>query len=331
MNFLNIQYRTGPAKNFMLVGQSNADNVGSGDVTLFYSALGNMAGSVIKNGAKGGASISKDAEGTSGYHWDHVGDASGTAYDDLRTKVVNNYASLASLNIDIIFCAEQDAKQIDNATITKAYFKSALDEFLDQRQAESAGDYKAFIGLLGRRTDGLESGYQQANEAIRELILVKSCLYFGCETYDLNMKDAVHREDGALGLGKQMQRMARRVQGVLGVGPARGTVGPQILSATQDGAEIICTVSHDGGNDITVPSGAMVMFRVEDNGSLVTVNGIARTDAETITLTLASTPTGTVTLYTAYGAMSSYGQDDVAVVMDNATRPMPLRGGVITF
>jgi len=325
-------YRTASAKNFVLVGQSNAARIpNEGAHTVFLNNLNRITSSQIINGATGGASIHDNADGGSGYHWDPDLNARGSAYTSLTTAITNNYGSLNAVNADIIFCAEQDAKKIDDSTITKAEFKTALDEFLDERQSESASDYKAFIGLLGRHTSGLDSGYQQANEAIRELIESKTFLHFLCESYDLNMTGSVHREHGADGYDLAMQRAARRVQAIYGVGPSVGTNGPVILSATQSTADIICTVTHDNGDDITVPSGATGMFRVEDSiAGVMTISSIARTNATTITITLSATPTGTVTLYTAYGAMSSFSEDDPPVVMDNATNAMPLRGNVIT-
>jgi hypothetical protein len=84
---------------------------------------------------------------------------------------------------------------------------------------------------------------------------------------------------------------------------------------------VTVTLVHDDGTDFT-PASGIEGFKYFDNGSNpVTISAAVRTNATTITLTLASGIAGT--LYYGYDALLSV--NTANLVKDNATIVMPLQ------
>ncbi len=77
---------------------------------------------------------------------------------------------------------------------------------------------------------------------------------------------------------------------------------PRISGATLNGSIIDVRVIHDGGTDIT-PTTGITGFAVLDNGTPATISSAARLNANTVRLTLASAPTGPVTVRYGYGKL----------------------------
>jgi hypothetical protein len=94
------------------------------------------------------------------------------------------------------------------------------------------------------------------------------------------------------------RRMARSVLALFGKGVS-GT-GPRITGATISGATITVTVQHAGGTALKDGAGgtgsALTGFTAKDNGTPIPISSTAITGLSSFILTLASTPTGTVTL-----------------------------------
>lgn len=113
-------------------------------------------------------------------------------------------------------------------------------------------------------------------------------------------------------------------------GTANIAESPYISSAVRSGAVITCTVTHVNGTDITVPAAAKDVLAVTDNGTLVTIDSVARTSANTFTVTLAATPSGAVKLYTVYGDMWENADDGSDVIKDNSLLGLPLKTQVVS-
>jgi hypothetical protein len=94
------------------------------------------------------------------------------------------------------------------------------------------------------------------------------------------------------------RREARSVLALYGQGVSGA--GPRIVSATRSGAVITVTVQHAGGTLLKDGAGgngtALTGFTVRDGGAAAVISSTAITGATTFTLTLASVPSGTVTL-----------------------------------
>ncbi|HRC26917.1 MAG TPA: hypothetical protein PKX87_05750, partial [Alphaproteobacteria bacterium] len=99
--------------------------------------------------------------------------------------------------------------------------------------------------------------------------------------------------------------------------------------ATRTGTTVSVTIAHDSGTDLT-PSIGIEGFSFFDGTTPIAITSAVRTNATTLTLTLASAPvSGTRTLYYGYDAM--VGLNTANVVRDNSPYALPLRAGKISL
>lgn len=127
-----------------------------------------------------------------------------------------------------------------------------------------------------------------------------------------------------LSLLRQAKRYAESIKRWF-IGATYNIEGPKIASASRSGATITVSVTQQGGSALLDGAGgsgaALQGFRVFDNGTPSTISSTAIV-GNTVTLTLASTPSGVVTMDYAmanapFGSTTSLG----AVCYDNQTIP----------
>ena len=160
------------------------------------------------------------------------------------------------------------------------------------------------IQRIGRRTGGYTNtgGIQAVREVQQEIIDAFGWCHSAAEIYDLGLYNNVHLDDA--GYVSAAVRNAQVILPVFDAGQATQT-GPRITDAIRTGTTITLTLSHDHAADFT-PASAIDGFRFDDNGTPVTITAALRTDAVTVTLTLASAPlSGVETLYYGYDSMSA--------------------------
>jgi hypothetical protein len=88
------------------------------------------------------------------------------------------------------------------------------------------------------------------------------------------------------------------------------------------------TIAHDGGTDF-MPTTGIQGFVFLDNTTPITISAAVRTDATTVTLTLASAPTsGIETLYYGYAHLDSV--DVTKLIVDNAGVKLALVSSKLT-
>ncbi len=194
----------------------------------------------------------------------------------------------------LIANGEADATAIASATITKAQFKAALTRLVERLHAVCPNARLIFT-LVGRRTGGNDAAVQQVRDAQLEVIAEKDYCTLGWENYDLALQDTIHRTPA--GYTTEGGRAAAFVLS----GALRG---PVITSAVYSGSTVTATVTLDNGSAI---SGSDVnMFRIEDDGSPVTISSI-NVSGSTITFNLGSSIAGgsVVRLWTNYGQGTS--------------------------
>lgn len=311
----------------LMAGQSNAayrvKNLADGNGENGFRELKNNLSTLllrdvfIINGATGGSAIFKTSDPTNFWLDEDTG-AYGTA---LQT-------CLAAMNrfggkIDFIIWdqGEADVGTIGTGGKTIAQYKTQLLNVFSILRSK-APNAKILICPLGKRiTSGSNSiGYQ----AIREL-QVSICsefpnfLILGSVRFDLPNVDAPHLTNA--GYTTLMQRDGFAIRGAMGLDTANY---PEIISATRSGTSVTVTIRHSKGTDFT-PTTAIEGFRYVDNSNnVINITAAVRTNATTITLTLASGVAGT--LYYAYGDMLSINQANL--VKDNSANTMPLRSYV---
>lgn len=283
----------------------------------FRSTLGQIDADraiVWANGATGASAASKTTQ-ASNYWWDLATNSRGDAFEAFYTSVAD-----AGLQPDAILWSqgEQDSLQIGLATSRAEYKAALLAIFTDMRN--SFGDIPVFIQKIGRRSSFANIGGMQAvREVQQELIDENTWCHFGAESFDQDLYDATHIDD--TGYTVVGQRLANTVAGYYAES-VESTQGPRIADAVLDGTTVTVTITHDGGDDFT-PTSNIEGFYVVDSGGAMTIGSAIRTNANTITLTLTATPSGTTTMYYIYDA--GLGVNTANLVQDNASFAMPLQ------
>lgn len=248
---------------------------------------------------------------TTNFWWDNATSSAGPALDTFY-QVSENIGVIPTM---VLWAqGEEDSHDIGINT-TKSEYKQALEAIFNNIR-QSYGDIKIYIQLIGRRTSFTNTGGVQAIRDIqKELIDENIWCYTAAEIYDLELHDSVHLTDAAY--------MTAATRNSLAILNQVGATGPVITSALRAGTTITVTLVHDNGDAFT-PTSNIEGFKFFDDNAEITITNAIQTNNTTITLTLASTPTGSVeTLY--------YGYDDIVgittanIVIDNAAIPIPLR------
>lgn len=270
----------------------------------------------LVDGSTGSSAACKTSNATN-FWWDNATNTRGPALNSFYAAQTAN-----GLIPKFILWAqgEEDSHQIGIGT-TRAQYKSALQAiFADMRAA--FGPVAVIIQRIGRRTSGYSNGANRGVQTVREvqqeMIDETPWVLAGAEVYDQPLVDGVHLT--AAGYAAAAERSARRLLQHMGV-IASGATGPRITAAARTGSTITVTITHDGGTDFA-PSSSIEGFRYLDGGGAnIAISAAVRTNATTITLTLASAVSGT--LYYAFDDMA--GLSTANVVRDNAAISMPLR------
>lgn len=209
---------------------------------------------------------------------------------------------------------------------TTANFKLWYKEIFDDMRTV-VGDVPVVITSMGAyKLNSTQTHYDNVAKlrlAHRELASENSWVHLAPEKYDLALAsgDNVHLTDPSNAVhGK---RLARKILDVTGETISGGVDGPAISGAVRTGTSVAVTVAHDGGTDFT-PTTGIQGFRFFDDGVEIAVNAAVRTNATTITLTLASTPSGVERLDYCDGSLFS--EDPTKFVIDNdSAGSLPLR------
>lgn len=268
---------------------------------------------IMVDGSTGGSAATKTSNSTN-YWWDLATNSRGPAFDTFTQNIAN--AAIVPTYI-LWGQGEDDSHQIGINT-SRGEYKQALEAiFADMRH--TYGDVTIYIQRIGRRTSFSNTGGVQAiREVQNEIIVENAWCYDAAEIYDVSLFDQVHPNDE--GFTTAAKRNALTLLDDI--------LGPRITNATLSGTTVTVTITHDTGTDFT-PISAIEGFIFFDGSNQISVSNAVRTDANTITLTLASTPIETEqTLY--------YGYDDMAglninnIIHDNSVNQLPLRTTKIT-
>lgn len=119
--------------------------------------------------------------------------------------------------------------------------------------------------------------------------------FLATSAYDTATADGVHISGE--GFNRLGRRYAKSALAALGVGSSGA--GPRITSASRSGNIVTVNISHASGTALTDGDGgtgnALTGFQVWDNGTPVTISATAIV-GNTVRLTLATTPSGSVTM-----------------------------------
>lgn len=328
--------------NVIAAGQSNIDN--EFDVETAGTPLGKEAFiSTIQGvltdkvsrygqGATGGTCLLKSSAGGGTNYW--YNDIDGTFDGDAFRNWVIAFDALgrnvSAINWDQ---GEGDVGSLKTGAITiQDYSDGLVALFAEFRRR--CGDVPISITMLGRRTDSYsaENEWQLLREFQQTITGLISDTHLAPEKFDLAMLDETGVSDGVhladASYVTNAQRQARKDLEVLGL--YSGAVdGPVITNVSRSSVTVTVTLTHASGTDIA-PMMGIEGFVFTDDGTPISIIAAVRTNATTITLTLAGAPSGEEVLYYGYGVMS--GVDNDNLVVDNSAFALPLRSyaGVLT-
>ncbi len=350
-NLLESTYRIASLFNddvgLIAAGQSNihyqfTQSSGSGAANT-VTALGDYYGGTIRyeTGAQGGAAVLKEnASGTFPDRWYYDNDTGdfGPTYDGWATEV--DAFTAAGIEIDAILWdqGEEDAGDIGNSNTERTKYKEALKALWTQMRVKIGRDVPIIITPLGRNNLGASGGgWQRIREVQYELSREFYNTYIMSGRAHYGLSDNLHLDQaGREALGTAQGHFVGQIMGRAGSVPV---IPPAIASVSRSGTSVTITIEHREGSDFT-PASGIDGFVFSNNGYEGDENGSvipwavepARTNATTITGTLASTPSGDEYLVYQSAPMNvaSYGGNVVGanMVVDNSTASLPLAPGV---
>lgn len=278
---------------------------------------------LLADASTGSSAASKTSDpAETNFWWALNTNSRGPAFDTFYAKIKS-----AGFTPNVVMWAqgEVDSNYI-GVTTTRSQYKQALQAIFSDMRA-TLGNAKMLIQRHGRRGTGSyanasNAGMQTIREVQKELAAENpEWIILGAESYDQALYDNLHMVDAGYYITAE-----RNANALLGVS---GSNGPTIVLAIRSGTTVTVTINHDAGNNIT-PALGISGFDFKAGGSSITLNAAVRTNATTITLTLASTPSVLPeVLYYGYDGM--LGIDIANVVKDNAVPQMPLRTGKVTL
>lgn len=207
-----------------------------------------------------------------------------------------------------------------NISRPKAAYQSDLNALFAQLHTDYGAGLPIIVAALGRYVGSSPAPEHDIWEGIRDAhmeAMTSAASHRGFHTYDLPLSDNVHVNDtGQLSAGLRAGQCLLHAYGV-----SSYSRGPSVAYALRYAPTIIDVgVTHDASTDFT-PTTGVTGFTVLDGGTPVTISSAARQSANVIRLTLASTPTGTVTVRYAYGCAPVV----TGVVKGNAALSLPLQ------
>jgi hypothetical protein len=180
-----------------------------------------------------------------------------------------------------------------------------------------------FLVPIGSETNALP--YQTIRNAQKQLALENPAWIYYCpERFDLQRADTIHMTDASAAICAD--RTTRKMLSVLGYtvpGPVDGSV---ISAASRVGAIVTATLTHPVGITDFTPASAIQGFRFFNAvNAEVSIISADHTDATTITVTLASAPSGVDgTLYYGYQSLNEI-TDLTKLVHGNDSNTLPLK------
>jgi len=217
---------------------------------------------------------------------------------------------------------ENATHKIDHASypwLTKEKYKAGVLQVFEHMRNKYPG-VQILIGKIGIRTSfSNPGGIQKVAESQQEIVDEKSWAHFAYERFDLNLwTDGVHYLDADY--TTMATRAANKMLRLMGYTISGGTEGMKVTDASRSSTTVTVTVEHDGGTDFTPTTGIEGFSYYDSGDSEITISSAVRTNATTITLTLASAVAGT--LY--------YMRDNESVtlsnlVKDNGANTLPLQ------
>jgi hypothetical protein len=272
---------------------------------------------VINGGTNGSAAIKANAGGGDDWWYDPDTGDFGDAYTRWATSTQAALDNGVSVNAILWDQGEADVAS------SEADYEAALTAIYVQMR--TVASVPIIIVPIGARSDSQQTGYNTIRAAQKDVATTLAYVHLAPEKFDNTLEaSGPHLTDA--GYANNAPRVIRKAADVLGESITGGVDGATITNAVRSTTTITVTIAQDGGTDFT-PTSAISGFHFFDDAVEINITAAVRTNATTITLTLASTPTGVETLY--YGYASLFTDTIANLVVDNDSNGiLPLRSDV---
>ncbi len=245
--------------------------------------------------------------------------------DEFGPRMAYWEAVANGFGVDKIEAIDWDQGESDSASSLTELKAAWLAVFVKMRSV--VGAKPVIISPIGRRSDFQSSAYNVLRLAQQELAEENSWIYLAPEKFIHALSDTAHMTNE--GYGAHAEILMRKVMDVLGETVSGGVDGPEMVSAVRSGTSVTVSLSHNAGGDFT-PSMGIAGFKFFDDLTEVVISSAVRTNATTITLTLAAVPSGAETLYYGYGTMLEEASTYTSLVRDTSSYQLPLRRAVVS-
>lgn len=304
-------------------GQSNISNWAAGTgigVTNFETELNSKWNtSDWINGATSGSAL-LEVSGANGNQWLNADGTDGNAFNTWKTNVGSS-----KISASLWGQGERDGTDISSAT-ERTNYKNGLITLFGRMHDHVGYEFPIIIQPLGRKNiSGDNTGWQDVREIQLELEKEYPWIFVGPSVTHLDMQDNLHLTDASYGTVGTL--FGRFLNWVLGRDVTGGVIGPFVSSVSTGSNSVTIDIEHENGADFT-PVVDIEGFKFFDDGVEISVTSAVRTDADTITLSLASTPTGVETVYYQFRALDPPNLDHTNLVLDDSVNSLPLRSFV---
>lgn len=221
----------------------------------------------------------------------------------------------------------------DAGIALKADFKNGIVQIKAKLDAIWGSSIPVVFKPLSRETSASNiAGYQTIREALREMETdYPGSYYYGPESFDLAQMDIIHLSNVSQGI--YLPRIINKIAKVLGKTVTGGVNGSDFGTCTRSGATVTVTTAYESGSGDTdfTPTASIAGFHFFDGASEIAVTAAVRTNASTITLTLASVPANaSQTLYYGYRSLYPEVATYTNLLKGNGTNALPFRMNIFS-
>ncbi len=189
------------------------------------------------------------------------------------------------------------------AAVSEATYQTALGTLVSRMRTDwlnksAQTNLPVILVEIGTHTTANDADQQAIRNAQLAFAAATADVYMSGSTVDLPLRDAVHYTNAA-----NYQTLAPRVAKVAAAifNGSSTTPWPRATGWSRSGTTVTVTLAHGAGTDFT-PTTGIDGFEFLDGGTPITISAAVRTNATTITLTLATSPSGAESLRYGYGA-----------------------------
>ena len=265
-------------------------------------------------GLHAGAGLATTTSGGVARHWLDLTASVGTPWHDFTTAL-----GVIGASVEIVVYGQGESDAMTG--VSPATYATDLATLFGRIRTLLGAGIKIILPLLGQTNDsmGTAADWDIVRQAQISAAITDTNAY-PVSKHDLQC-DALSPDMSAASVLVWGSRLAQKLSHLLGY--AAYSDGPSVAGVTRISSTVYeIRLTHAGGTDIT-PSAAtqVTAIQVKDGSTVVTPSDFVRYAADKIRFTLASAPSGAVSIIVAYGKVPTA---QAGVVKDNSALTLPI-------